>query len=43
MVEGDTSAKELKRQHKALKIASVKSRMQSIDSTLPTDLLRSVN
>ena len=28
---------------KALKIASVKSRMQSTDSTLPTDLLRSVN
>ena len=43
MVEGDNSTKELKRQHKALKIASVKSRMQSIDSTLPMDLLQSVN
>ena len=43
MVEGDNSAEELKRKHKALKIASVKSRMQSIDSTLPTDLLQSVN
>ena len=34
MVEGDNSAEELKRKHKALKIASLKSRMQSIDSTL---------
>ena len=38
MVEGDNSAEELKGKHKALKIASVKSRLQSIDSTLPTDL-----
>ena len=43
MVAGERSTEELKRQHQALKIASVKSRMESIDSTLPSDLLRSVN
>ena len=42
MVAGERSTEELKRQHQALKIASVKSRMESIDSTLPSDLLRSV-
>ena len=42
MLAGENS-KELKRQHQALKTASVKSRMESIDSTLPSDLLRSVN
>ena len=43
MVSGENSTEELKRQHQALKTASVKSRMESIDSTLPSDLLRSVN
>ena len=43
MVAGEKSTKELKRQHQALKITSVKLRMESIDSTLPSDLLRSVN
>ena len=43
MVAGENSTYELKRQHQALKTASVKSRMESIDSTLPSDLLRSVN
>ena len=43
MVAGERSMEELKRQHQASKIASVKSRMESIDSTLPSDLLRSVN
>ena len=43
MVAGERSTEELKRQHQASKIASVKSRMESIDSTLPSDLLRSVN
>ena len=43
MVAGEKSTEELKRQHQALKTASVKSRMESIDSTLPSDLLRSVN
>ena len=43
MVAGENSTEELKRQHQALKTASVKSRMESIDSTLPSDLLRSVN
>ena len=43
MVVGENSTEELKRQHQALKTASVKSRMESIDSTLPSDLLRSVN
>ena len=43
MVAGERSTEELKRQQQALKIASVKSRMESIDSTLPSDLLRSVN
>ena len=42
-VAGEKSTEELKRQHQALKTASVKSRMESIDSTLPSDLLRSVN
>ena len=42
-VAGENSTKELKRQHQALKTASVKLRMESIDSTLPSDLLRSVN
>ena len=43
MVSGENSTEELKRQHQALKTASVKSRMESIDSTLPSNLLRSVN
>ena len=43
MVAGENSTEELKRQHQALKTASVKSRMESIDSTLPLELLRSVN
>ena len=43
MGEGENSIEELKRQHQALKTVSVKSRMQRIDSTLPLDLLRSVN
>ena len=43
MVAGGHSREELKRQHQALKTASAKSRMESIDSTLPSDLLRSVN
>ena len=43
MVAGENSTKEFKRQHQALKTASAKSRMESIDSTLPLDLLRSVN
>ena len=37
------STEELKRQHQVLKSESVKSRMESVDSTLPPDLLRSVN
>ena len=40
---GKKSTEESKRQHQALKTASVKSRKESIDSTLPPDLLRSVN
>ena len=43
MVAGKNSTEELKRQNQALKTASVKSRMESIDSTLPSNLLRSVN
>ena len=43
MLAGENFTEELKRQHQALKTASVKSRMESIDSTLPSDLLRSVN
>ena len=43
MVAGENSIEELKRQHQALKTASVKMRMESIDSTLPSDLQRSVN
>ena len=43
MVAGENFIEELKRQHQALKTASVKMRMESIDSTLPSDLLRSVN
>ena len=43
MMAGEKSTEELKRQHQALKTASVKSRMESIDSTLPSDLLRSIN
>ena len=43
MVAGENSIEELKRQHQALKTASVKMRMESIDSSLPSDLLRSVN
>ena len=43
MLAGENSTAELKRQHQALKTASVKSRMESIDSTPPSDLLRSVN
>ena len=42
VVAGENSTEELKREHQALK-TSVKSRMESIDSTLPSDLLRSVN
>ena len=43
MVAGENSTEELKRQNQALKTASVKSRMESIYSTPPSDLLRSVN
>ena len=43
MVAGENSTEELKRQHRALKTAPVKSRMESTDSTLPLELLRSVN
>ena len=43
MVRGKNSTEELKRQHQALKTASMKSRMESMVSTLPSDLLRSVN
>ena len=43
MVAGENPTEELKRQHQALKTASVKSRMESIDFTLPSELLRSVN
>ena len=43
MVAGENSTEELKRQHQASKTASVKSRMESVDSTLPSDLLRPVN
>ena len=43
MVAGGNSREELKIHHQALKTASAKSRMESIDSTLPSDLLRSVN
>ena len=43
MMAGEKSTEELKRQHQALKTAFAKSRMESIDSTLPSDLLRSVN
>ena len=39
MVAGENSTEKLKRQHQALKTAPVKSRMESIDSTLPSDLL----
>ena len=39
MVSGENSTEKLKRQHQALKTAPVKSRMESIDSTLPSDLL----
>ena len=42
-VAGENSTEQLKRQHPALKTESVKLRMESIDSTLPSDLLRSVN
>ena len=40
MVAGENSTEEIKRQHQLLKTASVKLRM---DSTLPSDLLRSDN
>ena len=43
MVAGKNSTGELKRQHQALKTTPVKSRMESIYSTLPLELLRSVN
>ena len=43
MGKSENPTEELKRQHQALKTESVKSRMESIDSTLPSDLLRSVN
>ena len=42
-VAGENSTEQLKRQHQALKTESVKLRMESIDSTLLSDLLRSVN
>ena len=42
-VAGENSTEKLKRQHQALKTASVKLRMESVDSTLPSDLLWSVN
>ena len=42
MVAGENFTEELKRQHQVLKTASVRSRMESIDSTPPWDLLRSV-
>ena len=40
MMADEKSTEELKKQHQALKTASVKSRTESIDSTLPPDLLR---
>ena len=43
MVPGENVTEEFKRQHQALKTSSVKSRIESTDSTLPSDLLRSVN
>ena len=43
LVAGENSTKELKRQHQALKSASVKLRMESTDSALTSDLLPSVN
>ena len=43
MIAGENSTEELKRQHQVLKSASMKSRMESVDSTPPSDLLRSVN
>ena len=43
MVAGENPTVELKRQHQALKTALVNSRMESIYSTLPSDLLRLVN
>ena len=43
MVAGGNSTEELKRQLQELKTASAKSRKESIDSTLPSDLLRSFN
>ena len=43
LVAGENSTKELKRQHQALKSASVKLRMESTDSALTLDLLPSVN
>ena len=43
MVVGGNSTEELKRQLQELKTASAKSRKESIDSTLPSDLLRSFN
>ena len=41
MVAGENSTEEFTRKHQALKTAPVKSRMESTDSTLPSDLLRS--
>ena len=43
MVAGENSTEEFKRQRQALKSALMKSRIESIDCTLPPDLLRSVN
>ena len=43
MIAGEKSTQKLNRQNQALKTVSVKSRIESIDSTLPLDLLRSVN
>ena len=43
MVPGENVTEEFKRQHQTLKTSSVKLRIESTDSTLPSDLLRSVN
>lgn len=43
MVPGENVTEEFKRQHQALKTSSVKSRIESTDSTLPSDLLQSAN
>ena len=43
MVGGEKSTEESKRQRQAMKIASVKLRMDGIDSTLPWDLNLNLN